>query len=133
MTLCEKCGWELRIGDWPYCGEGRDHTPAVAHVIGDEIVGGFVQEHFGHEPEVFYSKSAMARRAKELGLEPFVRYSGDHEQHLTNWAAGIDAYTLESARSLLARGSRPAESSSPGSLETFKGWTREIKKWSEVE
>jgi hypothetical protein len=45
-------------------------------VIGDEIPGGFVQENFGHAPEVFYSKKEMARRAKELGLIPFVRHVG---------------------------------------------------------
>jgi hypothetical protein len=53
-------------------------------VIDDSIPGGFVQEHFGHTPEVFYSKREMARRAKELGLEPFVRHT-DGDQHVGRW------------------------------------------------
>lgn len=64
------------IGSWPFCKGG--HKPGTASVVGDEIVGGFVQTNFGHEPETFYSKQAMARRAKELGLEPFVRHVGEN-------------------------------------------------------
>lgn len=81
---CPKCGWELRVGDWPFCGTGRDHQPGVNSVAGDEIPGGFVQENFGHEPEIFYSKQAMAKRAKELGLMPMVRHV-DGDQHVSRW------------------------------------------------
>lgn len=76
MTICERCGQELHIGDYPFCGKGRDHAPTHVTVIPDDIPGGFVQENFGNQPEVFYSKQAMARRAKELGLVPFVRHVG---------------------------------------------------------
>ena len=62
---------------------GDAGNPA-ASVIGDDIPGGFVQEHFGHKPEVFYSKKAMLKRAKELGLEPFVRHT-DGDKHTTRW------------------------------------------------
>jgi hypothetical protein len=51
---------------------------------GDEIPGGFVQENFGNTPEVFYSKKAMAARAKELGLLPFVRHV-DGDKHVARW------------------------------------------------
>jgi hypothetical protein len=48
-----------------------------------------VQENFGPTPEVFYSKKAMARRAKELGLMPFVRHIGengtDKSSKTTRW------------------------------------------------
>lgn len=58
-------------------------------VISDEIQGGFVQENFGSKPEVFYSKSDMARRAKELGLQPMVRHVGDSgsdkSKHTSRW------------------------------------------------
>ena len=80
-TLCTACGKELVVGDWPYCPHGSTRAFTV---IGDDIPGGFVQEHFGHEPETFYSKNAMARRAKELGLEPFVRHV-DGDKHVARW------------------------------------------------
>lgn len=62
----------------------RGESNAATAVIGDEIVGGFVQEHFGHQPETFYSKKAMAQRAKDLGLEPFVRHT-DGDKNTTRW------------------------------------------------
>lgn len=77
MTICEACGGELVVGSWPFCKGGHEPSRNYA-VVGDEIVGGFVQEHFGAQPETFYSKSEMARRAKELGLVPFVRHVGEN-------------------------------------------------------
>jgi hypothetical protein len=77
---CPECGEWLTIGDWPFCPHGQGH----ANVIGDDIPGGFVQENFGSQPETFYSKSAMARRAKELDLIPFVRH-GDDDKHTSRW------------------------------------------------
>jgi hypothetical protein len=83
-VICDKCGWELRVGDWPFCGTGRDHQPGNWSAIGDEIPGGFVQENFGHAPETFYSKKAMALRAKKLGLVPMVRHV-DGDKHVSRW------------------------------------------------
>lgn len=74
---CELCGGELVIGSWPFCKDG--HAPGHANVVGDEIPGGFVQEHFGHTPEVFYSKHKMAQRADDLGLQPFVQWKSGKE------------------------------------------------------
>lgn len=79
--ICTDCGKELIVGDWPWCPHGTTHHYTN---IRDEFVGGFVQEHFGPTPEVFYSKSAMARRAKELGLEPMVRHV-DGDKHVSRW------------------------------------------------
>lgn len=62
------------------CGCGAQLTKLLtvpAAVQDDTIIGGFVQEHFGVQPETFYSKRDMARRAKELGLIPMVRHIGD--------------------------------------------------------
>jgi hypothetical protein len=71
------------------CGARLERTYTPTNVISDEFVGGFVQENFGHKPETFYSKSEMARRAKELGLQPFVRHVGeqgsDRSKHTTRW------------------------------------------------
>lgn len=88
---CEHCHADTRRilihGSELWCASCVDATrPANdAHaVIGDEIPGGFVQEHFGHEPETFYSKSAMRKRADQLGLQPFVRHV-DGDKHLKRW------------------------------------------------
>jgi len=94
-VTCDRCGMELTVGAWPFCPHGVSHQS----VIGDDIPGGFVQEHFGHEPETFYSKKAMALRAKELGLEPMVRWAGPNDRHVTQWVA-VD---LAGAEELIAR------------------------------
>ena len=98
---CERCGQELTVGEWPFC----PHGAYAGTVVGDDIPGGFVQEHFGHEPEVFYSKRAMLNRAKELGLEPMVRWAGPHDQHVSRWAS-VD---LEGATALVSRMGAPAD------------------------
>ena len=74
QLLCQACR-DLKHGD------ANNHAAAV---VGDDIPGGFLQEHFGHKPEMFYSKKAMLKRAKELGLEPFVRHT-DGDKHTTRW------------------------------------------------
>lgn len=91
---CEKCGGHttrLIIHEpakqlWcePCKAETRGERADAPSVVGDEIPGGFLQEHFGHTPEVFYSKKAMAARAKELGLLPFVRHK-DGDKHVARW------------------------------------------------
>ena len=82
---CETCGTTedrvtvIALRNEQFCASGhkleRTYTPSA--VIDDSIPGGFVQENFGHAPETFYSKREMARRAKELGLEPMVRHIGE--------------------------------------------------------
>jgi hypothetical protein len=86
---CPECQAELVVGSWPFCRDGHAPAEKLFNVISDEIPGGFVQEHFGVKPETFYSKSEMARRAKELGLTPFVRHKGqqgsDKSPHTSRW------------------------------------------------
>ena len=131
---CERCGTTLEVGFYPFCkGRPSDHEPRATAVIGDDIPGGQVIENLGHEPMVFYSKAAIRGEADRRGLRLRDQWAGPGDKHLSNWAAGIDRYTLESARSLLARGSRVAEAPSPGSLETLKTYVRDVKRWSEVE
>ena len=74
QVICRPCMALLK-------GDENNHAAAV---IGDDIPGGFLQEHFGHKPEMFYSKKAMLARAKELGLEPFVRHR-DGDKHTSRW------------------------------------------------
>lgn len=78
---CDRCGEPIEVGTWPFCPHGRSSLV----VVGDDIPGGFVQEHFGHTPEVFYSKKAMAKRATELGLESRPKWSGPNDKHLRRW------------------------------------------------
>ena len=92
---CGTCGHDLAVGDWPFCPHGRPHWV----VSGDEIPGGFVQENFGPTPEVFYSKREMARRAKELGLEPMVRNAGPLDKHVPRWVS-VD---LDAAKAAVER------------------------------
>jgi hypothetical protein len=98
LGYCEKCGATLHVGDFPFC----PHGPYRGNAIGDELVGGFVQEHFGDTPEVFYSKKAMLQRADELGLRPRDQWAGSGDRYLSNWAA-VSPKTLEDARVLLER------------------------------
>lgn len=89
---CESCAKDedrfstIAARNDQYCGCGtlltRTYTPSA--VIGDDIPGGFVQEHFGHQPETFYSKKAMLKRAAQLGLQPFVRHV-DGDKHIARW------------------------------------------------
>lgn len=84
-VTCPDCGGELVIGSWPFCKDG--HAPGFSNVVGDAC--DITQEHFGVQPEHFTSKQAMARRAKELGLVPFVRHVGeqgsDKNPHTSRW------------------------------------------------
>lgn len=92
MTFtCEACQGETRrvivhgTALWcQSCVESTRSVNASHSVIGDEIPGGFTQEHFGDKPEIFYSKFAMKKRADELGLRPFVRHV-DGDKHLKRW------------------------------------------------
>lgn len=129
---CESCGaFVKRVvlhGAALWCGPCHDaeNSRAKAHsVIGDEIVGGFTQENFGHQPETFYSKHAMAKRADRLGLQPMVRHV-EGDQHVPSWAC-MDPYTLAAATELVTRRAlRSASESDEVPLETFQ-WSTEVK------
>lgn len=93
---CERCHHILALGDFPFC----PHGPARPQVIGDELIGGFVQEHFGSEPEYFTSKRAMLQRADALGL----RLASEGDKRKGSFA--VTSKTLDDARALLSRGSQ---------------------------
>ena len=93
---CDKCQRDIQIGDFQFCPHGR----SSAIVIGDDIPGGFRQENFGHQPEVFYSKKAMLKRADDLGLQPMIRNAGPHDRHVPRWVSvDLDAATALVSRS----------------------------------
>jgi hypothetical protein len=102
VSVCKVCGEPIEVGDFPCVYTPRPHKRGVSGAIGDDIPGGFTQENFGTTPETFYSKKAMAARAKELGLIPFVRWAGQNDRHVKRWDAP-DQYTLDAAAALVGR------------------------------
>lgn len=72
---CAVCGLPLNVGEFPCISTIRPHARGMYTAIGDEC--DVYQENFSKDVEHFTSKQAMARRAKELGLMPFVRHVGD--------------------------------------------------------
>ncbi len=131
MTLCPECGWELRVGDYPFCsksesGGERAHAPAKQAVIGDDIPGGQWIENLGHEPIKFYSKKAIRDEADRRGLRMVDRWAGPSDKFLTNWGAGIDEYTLAAATALLTRHGARAVNEPTVVCETLQTSVREI-------
>lgn len=102
---------------WPFCPHTRmEAAPAVQT---DDLIGGFVQEHFGDTPEYFTSRKAMLRRADDLGL----RQVGDGDRY--RGAYGVTAKTLEDAKALLSRTSTTA-GEADATLRTATFTIREI-------
>lgn len=129
-TVCEECGAELRIGDFPIChGDPTRHAPGLSRVNGDEC--DVIQENGFRHPTRFTSKTALARALAEKGLEMRVRHvpipGTDKSPHTTDWSKGsIDPYTLESARILserngAAKGTKVDESADLSGWESALG------------
>ena len=102
-------------------------TPSA--VIGDEWPGGGSRtfENLGHEPVVCQNKSDLQKEMDKRGLRHPDRWvPGD--RHLTNWAAAIDAQTLDNARVLLSRaaGSAGASGEPPVRCETATFTIRDL-------
>lgn len=71
--ICERCGEELHIGDFPFCrGSANDHKNTRFGVIGDDIPGGLDVKHGvcwpDGTPRRFYSKSEIRKAAHAAGL-----------------------------------------------------------------
>lgn len=117
---CELCGIELQIGFYPFChGDPNQHVRQAVSVNGDEIAGGQVIENLGHQPLTFYSKKAIEVEADKRGLRIRNQWAGPGDKHLTNWAAGIDAQTLDNARVLLTR-VRAVRDADPAVLQSLQ-------------
>jgi len=118
METCEKCGALLSVADWPWCPHGK--TGFAAHP--DDIPGGQWQENGLPEPRKFYSKSERDRVLAEHGNMIAPRWV-PNDKHLINWAAGIDAKTLENAAVLMTRRSSkpdPVPSAPPQLIQALK-------------
>lgn len=97
QEICEKCGGVIRISDYPFC----PHGPTRLSIHGDDIPGGMVVENGFDTPIRVYSHSEHRRRLAERGCEIGAKWAGPHDQHLINWAAGMDRQTLANATALL--------------------------------
>lgn len=125
--ICDRCQRSLATGEHGQylCPlEPRRHGVAV---IDDSIEGGpRYFETMDHDAPWIETKSDLKREMDK-------RHLRQADGRCRSWAAGIDAYTLESAAILLSRGSREASAPSPGTLETLKTEITEIKRWSDIQ
>lgn len=97
-SICEKCGAELRISEYPFCPHGFGSGLAV----GDDIPGGQVIENLDHEPVTVYSHSQLRAEADKRGLRLRDQWAGPGDRYLSNWSA-VSARTLHDAKVLLER------------------------------
>lgn len=70
--MCEKCGYDIQIGDFPFCkGDPADHQNTRFGIIGDDIPGGLDVKHGicnpDGTPRRYYSKSEIRKAAADAG------------------------------------------------------------------
>lgn len=123
-TTCEKCGHAIVEGEWPFCPHER--RSSEVHIAGDEIVGGVTLENWGPNPVTFYSHSEMRQYAKAKGIvirEKFSPAPGTDVDPvgIPNPMGYMDATTLENARVLLSRTSKPTEEEIETSVQIIRG------------
>jgi hypothetical protein len=96
--ICEKCGAEMRVGDFPFCPHGR----GAQTVIGDDVPGGFWAENGWPEPKKFYSKSEHVKALSAHGYEIVAKNAGPDDKICPRW----DTVDLEAAAQLVQRGTQ---------------------------
>ena len=87
---CEKCGKEIRVGEWAWCPHGFPERAGGVAVIDDQITGGARYfENLGHEPVWIETKSQLRAELKARGLMPKVQHVGDKgsdkSKNTTRW------------------------------------------------
>lgn len=76
-TICDRCGKELVIGEWPLCGGRNNHgfpQGTGLSIVPDSVPGGFVIENLSAQPQTFYSRSEHKRAMDKAGVVPMVRH-----------------------------------------------------------
>jgi hypothetical protein len=121
--VCESCGQEVQVGEWPFCPHGR--TGSFTN-FKDDIPGGLTVENYGPTPMTFYSHSERRRYMAAHGLterETFCPTPGTDKdpQGIPNPKGFMDPYTLENARILVSRNGRrlAVERDAAGVLRDF--------------
>jgi len=127
---CDRCGADYAIGDYPFCkGNPADHGPMRQAIETNEaFIGGMTIENLGDKPVTVYSREEFKQAMAHANVEQKIKWAGPHDKYLINWAAGIDAQTLENAKALVARQGRGYKSSDPAALQTFRPSIRTLKK-----
>lgn len=77
--ICDKCGKDIAVGEWPFCGGKNAHgfPERPLAVIDDTIVGGpRFFENLGHEPVYIESRSQLRDELRARGLREQVRHVG---------------------------------------------------------
>jgi len=69
VTRCDRCGVELKVGDFPFCRGAGGHGPWRVSVIDDQLEGGPRRfETMGHDAPYIASKSQWKREVAQRGL-----------------------------------------------------------------
>lgn len=107
--ICERCGIELKVGDYPFCqGDPTRHTRQATSIARDEIPGGVVVENYGRHPVRFYSHTERRAYMKAHHLhekETFCPLPGTDKdpQGIPNPKGYLDPQTLKNAEALILR------------------------------
>ncbi len=104
--ICERCGRELQVGDFPFCkGRPADHGQGYSAVVGDEI--DFVQHNGTPVPIRFRSRAEFKRWLKEHHYEVNDSHKplpgSDKSPFTSDWSRVYDAYTANNVRELMER------------------------------
>jgi hypothetical protein len=94
--VCDECGVEIQIGDFPFCPHGRSQLS----VVPDDVPGGFIVENGFDQPTRFDSHSAHEQALAQRGLEIRAKNAGPDDRICPRW----DAVDLDGARALVSRG-----------------------------
>ena len=119
--ICDKCGHEMQVSDWPWCPHQRGMFNAQAN----DIPGGLTLENLGHEEVTVYSRSELKRELKARGLVEFVRHvpvpGSDKSPHTTAWTSvDLEAGKALAERQAHTRYIAPSERPDPAIIATIK-------------
>jgi len=96
------------------------HSNPASIQTDEAFIGGQVIDNLGDTPVTVYSRTELKAAMARAGVEQRIKWAGPHDRYLTNWAAGIDQYTLDAATALVSRVSKGGKSPDPAALETFQ-------------
>lgn len=121
VTICEKCGAELRMGEWAFCPHGRGTYGAQS----DDWPGGKTFENLGPQEITLYSRSELRRELKARGLEECVRHvpvpGSDRSPHTVSWTAvDLEAGRILAERQAHTKASAPEYRPNPENVAAIK-------------
>lgn len=110
ITVCDTCGQELGVGEYPFCPHGLSGTAAFR----DDIPGGLTVENYGPHPITFYSHTERRAHMKAHGLqekETFCPMPGTDidPAGIPNPAGFVDPQTLANGIALITRAQKIQE------------------------